>query len=121
MAALTIMFFRMLRVGQKRRRTQAEMKQARADAAKEKLEIQNKLQQFEELKQQHEDLQQEATSHRNSTAILNDLESKGKIKVSQRGEIIIPGVDEPINGEDPHDWILIGGMILTLNNYFTIK
>ena len=93
----------MLRVGQKRRRTQAEMKQARADAAKEKLEIQNKLQQFEELKQQHEDLQQEASSHRNSTAILSDLQSKGKIRVNQTGDIYIPGVDEPINNEDPHD------------------
>jgi hypothetical protein len=39
-------------------------------------------------------LRAEADNHRNSTNILNELASKKKIRVSDSGEVLIPGIDQ---------------------------
>ena len=84
----------MLRCGQKRRRTTGEIKAEKEEAQRKQKEIEKKLKLFEELKSSNDQLRQEADNHRNSTNILNDLASKQKIRVSQTGEVFVPGVDQ---------------------------
>jgi hypothetical protein len=72
----------MLRAGQKRRRTLGEIQQEKDDARQKQKDIEEKLKKYEELKVINEHLRAEAANHRNSSAILNDLQSKGKIKVN---------------------------------------
>ena len=95
----------MLRVGQKRRRTTGEIKQQKEEARLKQADIEAKLQQFEELKQNQSDLQQEAQRHQQSSAILHDLQSKGKIRVSSGGEVLVPGIDEiPDDFANPNNY-----------------
>ena len=84
----------MLRVGQKRRRTKTEIAGEKEEARIREEEIQQKLQQLEQLKQQAVLLQRELESHKSSTDILNDLQSKNKIKLGNDGQVIITGIDD---------------------------
>lgn len=93
----------MLRVGQKRRRTTGEVKQAQEDSISKQKEIEAKLRKYEELKVINEHLRAEAANHRNSTDILNDLHSKKKIHVNQEGEVLVPGFDQLEEQEDLAD------------------
>ena len=77
--------YQMLRTGQKRRRTTGEIKQEKEEALLKQQDIEAKIRKYEELKMINEQLRAEATNHRNSTNILNDLASKKKIHVSREG------------------------------------
>ena len=83
----------MLRAGQKRRRTRAEIDGEKEEARLKQEAIEDKLARFEQLLAKNQELEAEVVQHQGASLILNDLQSKGKILVADGGEVVIPGVD----------------------------
>ena len=87
--------FQMLRVGTKRRRTKGEIEAEKLEKRQKEDEIEQKLIELEDSKTEHLRLKQNAESHKNSTRILTDLQSKGKIRLNENNEVeVVPEANE---------------------------
>ena len=84
----------MLRCGQKRRRTKAEITEEKEEADLKQQAIEEKLEKYDALMQAHNEAKQQAQSNQAASDILKDLASKKKIHISKEGDVLVPGIDE---------------------------
>ena len=77
----------LLKVGSKRRRTTAKVKQDKLDEEQRELEVGQKLQQFDQLQMQIAQLQDAVKEHQGAAEIIKDLMGKGELEVDDDGNV----------------------------------
>jgi SMC interacting uncharacterized protein involved in chromosome segregation len=77
----------LLKVGSKRRRTTAQVKQEKLDDEQRELEVSQKLQQFDQLQQQIAQLQEAVKEHAGASEIIKDLMGKGELEIDVEGNV----------------------------------
>ena len=77
----------MLKAGIKRRRTQRQITDEKAEEAIRQQAIDKKLAKFDELQQKYQQVQQEAEGGKNAAIILNNMLQKGEIEMDQNGNV----------------------------------
>jgi hypothetical protein len=78
----------LLKVGCKRRRTTAQVKQEKLDDERKELEVSQKLQQFDQLQMQVAQLQDAVKEHLGASEIIKDLMNKGQLEVDEEGNVV---------------------------------
>ena len=84
----------MLRCGQKRRRTHAEIEGEKEEERLRAETVEDKLVELEKLKAEHQKMLRNSENHKAASDILIELQSKKKIYIAESGNIYVPGVDE---------------------------
>lgn len=79
----------MLKAGQKRRRTKAEVKEEKESEALKKLKIDEKLQKFEQIQQEAAELQNTLQMNKSGLDAVNSLISQGKATYDDKGNFIL--------------------------------
>ena len=84
----------MLKVGSKRRRTTAQIKEEKDEAVVRQTDVETKLASLAAMQEEVARLTAQAEANQSASEILNDLASKQKIFINNVGDVLIPGVDD---------------------------
>ena len=77
----------MLKAGIKRRRTQRQITDEKAEEAVRQLAIEEKLAKYDELQNKYNQAKQEAENGKGATQILHNMIQKGQAEVDQNGNV----------------------------------
>ena len=77
----------LLKVGTKRRRTTAQIKETKLQEEQSKAEMDAKLQQFTQLQQQIANLEAMVKEHQGASEIIKDLVGKGELLIDEGGNV----------------------------------